>query len=108
MTFIYNLDRFGFPEHLNGIRETLFFFASLLVVHDLYESPHRLTFIRVFSRFLIVFAIVQIPVAFLQFLKYGAGDLVAGTYGTGGGERIPFPAPVSSYLLLCRALRIAR
>ena len=86
LTFIYNLDRFGFPEHLNGIRETLFFFASLLVVHDLYESRQRLTFIRVFSRFLIVFAIAQIPVAFLQFLKFGAGDLVGGTYGTGGGS----------------------
>ena len=86
LTFIYNLDRFGFPEHLNGIRETLFFFASLVVVHDLYESPHRLTFIRVFSRFLIVFAIIQTPVAFYQFLRYGAGDMVAGTYGTAGGS----------------------
>jgi hypothetical protein len=86
LTFIYNLDRFGFPEHLNGIRESLFFFASLVVVYDLYESPHRLMFIRVFSRFLIVLAIAQIPVAFLQFLKYGAGDLVGGTYGTAGGS----------------------
>jgi len=86
LTFIYTSERFGFPEHLNGLRETLFFFASLVVVYDLYEGHTRPLFAKILTRYLIVFALVQIPVAFFQFLKFGAGDTVAGTYGTGGGS----------------------
>jgi hypothetical protein len=86
LTFIYTIERFGFPEHLNGLRETLFFLSSLIVVYDLYESYVRLDLVRHFNRYLIVFAIAQTPFAVVQFLQYGAGDAVAGTYGTAGGS----------------------
>lgn len=86
LTFIYTIERFGFPEHLNGLRETLFFFSSLVVVYDLYESHIRPDLVRIFTRYLIVFAILQTPFAVFQFLKYGAGDAVGGLYGTGGGS----------------------
>lgn len=86
LTFIYTIERFGFPEHLNGLRETLFFFSSLVVVYDLYESYVRLDLVRIFTRYLIVFAIAQTPFAVVQFLQYGAGDPVGGTYGTAGGS----------------------
>lgn len=86
LTFIYTIERFGFPEHLNGLRETLFFFSSLVVVYDLYESYVRADLARIFTRYLIVFAILQTPFAVVQFLKFGAGDAVGGLYGTGGGS----------------------
>jgi hypothetical protein len=86
LTFIYTVDRFGFAEHLNGLRETLYFFSSMVVVYDLYESYTRPLFAKIFTSYLIVFAIVQTPVAILQFLKFGAGDPVGGTYGTAGGS----------------------
>ncbi len=86
LTFIYTADRFGFPEHLNGLRETLFFFSSIVVAHDLYESYLRPLFVKGFTIYLILFAILQTPVAIVQFLKFGAGDPVGGTYGTAGGS----------------------
>ena len=86
VTFLYNIDRFGIMEHLNGLRDTLFFFASLIVLHDLFESRFRHALVTWFTGYLIVFAILQIPFTFYQFLKYGAGDLVGGTYGIGGGS----------------------
>jgi hypothetical protein len=86
LTFVYTVDRFGFPEHLNGLRETLFFFSSLVVVYDLYESWVRPDFARIFTRYLILFGIGQTPFALYQFLKYGAGDAVGGLYGIGGGS----------------------
>jgi hypothetical protein len=86
VTFLYNIDRFGIMEHLNGLRDTLFFFSSLIVLHDLFESRLRHTLVTWFTGYLIVFALLQIPFTFYQFLKYGAGDLVGGTYGIGGGS----------------------
>lgn len=86
LTFIYTSERFGFTEHLNGLREPLFFFASIVVAYDLYESYTRPLFATVFTRYLMVFALVQIPVTILQFMKFGAGDAVGGTYGIAGGS----------------------
>jgi len=86
ITFVYTSDRFGVLEHLNGLREPLFFFSSLVVVFDLYHSRYQELFIRWFTRFLFVFAVVQIPLAVIQFLKFGAGDGVGGTYGIAGGS----------------------
>jgi hypothetical protein len=83
---VYTSDRFGVLEHLNGLREPLFFFSSLVVVFDLYHSRYQELFIRWFTRFLFVFAVVQIPLAVIQFLKFGAGDGVGGTYGIAGGS----------------------
>jgi hypothetical protein len=86
LTFAYNVDRFGFMPHLNGMREVLFFIAALIVVFDLYESDVRRKLIVQITLFIIVFAILQTPVSILQYVKYGAGDLVGGTYGIKGGS----------------------
>lgn len=86
LTLVYTSDRFGVVEHLNGLRDPLYFFAALIVVYDLYTSKHHDLFVRGFTVFLIPYAIVQTPVAIIQFLQYGAGDGVGGTYGTAGGS----------------------
>jgi hypothetical protein len=86
ITFVYTSERFGILEHLNGLREPLFFFSCLVVIFDLFFSKYQEWFITWFTRFLIVFAVVQIPVAAIQFLEFGAGDGVGGTYGVKGGS----------------------
>jgi hypothetical protein len=86
LTFLYTSDRFGFVEHLNGLRDSVCFFAALIVVHDIFQSDYKDYFVRRFTQFLIVFAILQIPVSIVQFIQYGAGDGVGGTYGTAGGS----------------------
>jgi predicted anti-sigma-YlaC factor YlaD len=86
ITYVYTSDRFGILEHLNGLRDPLFFFSSLIVVYDLYYSRYQELFIRWFTWFLVAFAVVQIPIAVMQFLKSGAGDGVGGTYGSAGGS----------------------
>ncbi len=86
LTIILTSDRFGMVEQLNGMRGLLFFFASLVVVYDLYMSDLRRQFVDLMTKFIIVYAIVQIPFAVYQFLKYGASDAVGGTFGLVGGS----------------------
>ena len=86
LTFLYTSDRFGILEHLNGLRDPVFFFASLIVVYDIYHSEFQALMVRRFTQFLVVFALVQIPVAISQFIQFGASDAVGGTYGTSGGS----------------------
>ena len=86
LTFLYTSERFGIFEHLNGLRDTLFFFTALIVVYDLFHSEFRAAMTRRFTQFLIVFALVQIPLTIFQFIKSGAGDAVGGTFGSAGGS----------------------
>lgn len=86
LTFVYTSERFGLVEHINGLRDPAAFFASLIVVYDLYHSEYGAVMLHRFTQFLVVFALIQIPVTIIQFYQYGAGDGVGGTYGTGGGS----------------------
>lgn len=88
LTFIYNSDRIGLVSHLNGLREPLFFLSSLVVVYDLFQSTEKDRFIRWFTAILLIFAVSESPLSIYQFLMYGSGDSVGGTYGTGGGSGI--------------------
>jgi hypothetical protein len=68
------------------VRQPLFFFSALVVVYDIFQSDLRYAFERYFTLFLILFAIAQIPTSVVQYLEYGAGDEVGGTYGLTGGS----------------------
>jgi hypothetical protein len=86
LTVVYNFDRFGIVAQLNGIRGPLFFLSALIVMHDIFESELRDRFARWFTAFLVVVAVIQTPTSIVEFVMYGAGDAVGGTYGTGGGS----------------------
>jgi hypothetical protein len=86
LTLLYNYDRMGALAQLNGLRQPLFVFATLVVIHDLFQSDLRERFVRYFTAFLVVFAILQFPTSLVQFLEFGAGDEVGGTYGLTGGS----------------------
>ena len=86
LTFLYNSEKVGIMTHLNGLREPLFFFSTLIIAYDVMQSYQRETFVKWFTWFLIILAASQLPLVLYQFFKFGAGDYVGGTYGTGGGS----------------------
>jgi hypothetical protein len=85
-TLAYNLDRLGPLDHFNGIRQPVVFLAALVVTYDFFRSDYAEAFVRWFTRFLVVFVILQTPLSAWQFSLYGAGDWVGGTYGKAGGS----------------------
>lgn len=86
VTVVFNLDNLSLPTQLNGLRQPLFMLSSLVVMHDMLMSSRSETVILWMDRFLIVFALAQFPLSIYQFLKYGAGDAVGGSYGLTGGS----------------------
>ncbi len=86
ITVIFNLDKLSLPAQLNGLRQPLFMLSSLVVVYDLLMSDRSELVIAWMDRFLIAFVLAQFPLSLYQFLKYGAGDAVGGTYGLSGGS----------------------
>ncbi len=87
-TLIYNLDRNDPVSHLNGMREPLFFFLALVIMYGFSRSEWSQRFHNYFNGFLLLFAVAQVPVSVLQFLRYGAGDDVGGTFGWGGSGTV--------------------
>lgn len=83
-TLLYNLERVDLLTHLNGLREPLFLFSALVVCFDLFHSEYREALERWMTGVLIIFALMQIPFALVQFQAYGAGDEVGGSLGPGG------------------------
>ncbi len=86
LTIILTSDKFGMVEQLNGVRALMFYFASLVVIYDLFTSKLGDLFVDLMTKFIILYAIMQIPFAGYQFLKYGANDAVGGTFGLRGGS----------------------
>lgn len=86
LTVIVNLDQLSLLAQLNGLRQPLFMLSSLVVMYDLLSSDRSDLVTTWIDRFLIVFALAQLPLSLYQFVKYGAGDAVGGTYGLSGGS----------------------
>lgn len=87
-TLFLNLDTVGTPTHLNGLRQPLFLLCTLIVIYDFSRSGRWEAFERAFNSFLLIFAALQIPLSVVQFLKWGAGDMVGGTFGYTGGSGV--------------------
>ncbi len=86
ITLFFNLHAVAIETHLNGWRQPLFLLSTLIVLYDISQSSRWGAFQQMFNAFLIVFALIQIPLALFQFVKWGAGDYVGGTYGYMGGS----------------------
>jgi len=70
-------------SHINGLREYLIIFCAYSFTNAIFASEYRDLFLNKFYGFIKPFLIIQIPVTFFQFLKYGANDGVGGTFGPG-------------------------
>jgi len=86
ITVLVNAESLGLVAQLSALRQPLFFFSALIVAYDIFQSHHRDRFLRWFTVFLVVFALAQIPTSLLQFIQFGPGDEVGGTYGLRGGS----------------------
>ena len=88
VTYKLNVGVNDVVTHLNGLREPLVLLTALAITTSVFHSPSRLRFIKQMNRFLLIFLIVQIPVSIYQFIQYGAGDQVGGTFSDGGSGMI--------------------
>ncbi len=86
LTFFLNVHSVAIATHLNGLRQPLFLLSTLIVLYDIAQSSRWEAFGRMFNAFLVIFALLQIPLSLIQFFKFGAGDYVGGTYGYMGGS----------------------
>jgi len=70
-------------SHINGLREYFILFSAYSFINVVFLSDCRELFLKKLYGFIKPFLIIQIPVTFYQFSKYGAGDSVGGTFGHG-------------------------
>ena len=84
ITFYLNSESLTYISHLNGLREPLVLMVSLSILTSTLYSEDRKEFVRKINKFLLVFLIIQVPVAISQYVRFGAGDLVGGTFSDGG------------------------
>ncbi len=104
VTVLYHYDTLGVVSQLNGLRQPLVFLGALVYVHDVANSDHWASFSKWFTVYVLGYALVQVPVSVWQFLKYGAGDPVGGTYGlTGGSGLVTQEAFLISFYLIARS-----
>lgn len=79
----YILHEYSFLTYINGLREIL----MVILVFSFYESIdkdiYKEKLQKHIERFMLLFLILQIPVAIYQYVLYGAGDDVGGTMGYG-------------------------
>lgn len=84
--FVFNLtySPVSVYSSLNGMREILAIVGMVLFYNKIFsEQKRELTeeYIDIIRKFAYIFLILQIPVAFAQWLKYGPSDFVGGTLG---------------------------
>lgn len=100
-TFTYLFGDYSFITHLNGIREIIGLFSCIFILETIFRDLRfRGQFIIRFRKFIYTLLIIQIPVATLQFLYYGAGDNVGGTWGTGSSGTITLISIIGTYFLI--------
>ncbi len=91
MTFLYNIYNVGLLTHLNGLRDPLTFISALILAESIFNSNYSNYFNKIFTKSLIIFVLLQVPVSLNQYFQYGAGDFVSGTLSfadLGGGSGI--------------------
>jgi hypothetical protein len=83
-TYLLHVGDLSIVMHLNGLRDYLLLFCAYAYANALIQSDLREEFLARFAAFIKMFLVLQIPAAFYQFSKYGAGDDVGGTFGPWG------------------------
>ena len=72
---------------LNGVREIMILVAIVIFYNKVFSEENddlAEDYIEIMKKFAIFFLIMQLPVAFWQFHKYGPSDYVGGTFGNKG------------------------
>jgi len=83
-SFIWNIYDVNLITHLNGIRQFLIVFFSLMFTRHILTSVCAQAFHHKFNRYVYIFLYLQLLVSIPQFFIFGGGDRVGGTIGSGG------------------------
>jgi len=75
-------------QFLNGSRDFVPMFFSLIFITNMLYSNHRIIFYQKMNKFILYFLSVQVPICIVQFLIYGMGDGVGGTGGHFGSGNL--------------------
>lgn len=97
--FFFNSD-IALTDHINGLREISNIFCLFLFFNVLVKSKYFAYFNKLFKKFALLFLATQIPLAFLQFITYSAGDNVGGSFSAGGSGILTITTFVLVYYLL--------
>lgn len=100
MTYVVNYEYYDIMTHFNGLRDPLLFLCSLSLFNYILNSNQKAKFIKTFNKFLIFFAISQIPISFIQYFEFGAGDSVGGSFGGGGSGMLTIIVFVITFYLI--------
>jgi hypothetical protein len=87
-------------NHINGIRETLVFICYFIIMEVIYKSQYFEKINKKFTLFAQTFLAIQIPISVIQFIKYGVGDAVGGTYELGGSGLLTLTIFLLIYYLI--------
>lgn len=94
-------------SHINGIRETVVFICYFIIMDVLYYSGHFQKINNKFSTFAYIFLVLQIPISFIQFIQYGPGDLVGGTFEVGGSGLLTLSVFLLVFYMIENKIRTA-
>jgi len=87
-------------QFLNGSRDFVPLFFSLIFITNMLYSNYRIIFYQKMNRFILYFLSVQVPICIVQFLIYGMGDEVGGTGGSFGSGNISILIYICTFYLL--------
>ncbi len=107
IAFIISVDK-SLLAHINGIRETLVFICYFVIMDVLYQTNQIEKINGKFINFSYIFLTIQIPITIQQFIKFGAGDAVGGTFGYGGSGVLTFSIFLIIYYLIENKIRTSK
>ena len=87
-------------QFLNGSRDFVPLFFSLIFITNMLYSNHRVIFYQKMNKFILYFLCVQVPICIVQFFIYGMGDEVGGTGGSFGSGNISILIYTGTFYLL--------
>lgn len=99
-TITFLINRINIFIHLNGMREYLIVFSTLLFINHIFNSKYCLYFHAKIIGFCWIFLLLQIPISLYQFFQYGAGDEVGGGFGSGGSGILTLSIFIVIFFLL--------
>lgn len=85
---------------LNGVREIVMVISMAIFYNKVFDEDNEELaeeYIEIFKKFVVIFLIAQIPVAFMQYHEHGPSDWVGGTFGNKGSGILTLSVICSVY-----------
>ena len=90
----------GIFHFINGIRDFIPMFFSIIFIVNMLHSSKKEFFIQKMNLFIALFLLLNVLVSVLQFLAFGGGDYVGGTVGWGGSGNLSILIYLCTFCIL--------